>query len=287
MAPLPGPVADRPLLIAVTDVASLSISVESWARAVYAGGVDLIQIREGKRPNEAIADLARRILRVAPGADCVQINGLLELASELGSGLHLPESAPIPARLPSPSSRSVHSLESASASDGFDFLVAGHVFATPSHAEEHGRGLDWLKSIVNATPLPVVAIGGIDASNAAACIEAGAAGVAVIRALNDPADPEAAARQLRSILNQAYERTIGRESQMTDQTNHAITITLNGMPVTRPAVSTITSLLAERDLVDRLVVVEVNGTIVPRSSFGDVVFNDGDVVEIVHFVGGG
>ena len=283
MAPLPGPVADRPLLIAVTDLTRLNIGIEAWARAIYAGGVDIIQIREGARPVDEIASIATRILSVAPSPERVQINGLPDLAAELSCGLHLPESAPVPTNLPFPSSRSVHGIEAVRNSSEFDFLVAGHVFTTPSHVGEPGRGLDWLKSMVKATSTPVVAIGGIDVSNAAACIEAGAAGFAVIRALTGTEDPEAAARQLRSIVDRGYERRVGWEPQMND----SITITLNGKPATRPAGSTIAALLAERDLVDRLVVVEVNGTIVPRSSFGETVFNDGDTVEIVHFVGGG
>lgn len=67
----------------------------------------------------------------------------------------------------------------------------------------------------------------------------------------------------------------------------SIEIVLNGKPARLAAGLTIAGLLRDRELTDRLVVVEVNGAIVPRSSFGEIVFNDGDSVEIVHFVGGG
>jgi thiamine-phosphate diphosphorylase len=68
-----------------------------------------------------------------------------------------------------------------------DYLGAGPVWATPSKADaDPPIGLEGLRRICGAAAVPVVAIGGVDASNAAACIEAGASGVAVIRAAADP-----------------------------------------------------------------------------------------------------
>ena len=82
--------------------------------------------------------------------------------------------------------RSVASVEQALAADA-DYLGAGPVWATPSKADaDPPIGLEGLRRICVAVDVPVVAIGGVDASNAAACIEAGAAGVAVIRAATDP-----------------------------------------------------------------------------------------------------
>jgi thiamine-phosphate diphosphorylase len=76
----------------------------------------------------------------------------------------------------------------------------GAVYQTPSKADAHAPiGLEGLTSVVQATTLPVLAIGGITLENAAATLEAGAAGVAVISAVMGAADPEAAARQLRKL----------------------------------------------------------------------------------------
>jgi thiamine-phosphate pyrophosphorylase len=62
------------------------------------------------------------------------------------------------------------------------------VWATPSKADaDPPIGLDGLAAICEAAGVTVVAIGGIDAGNAADCIRAGAAGVAVIRAATDAA----------------------------------------------------------------------------------------------------
>jgi thiamine-phosphate pyrophosphorylase len=83
--------------------------------------------------------------------------------------------------------RSVATVEQAVAAEA-DYLGAGPVWETPSKADaDPAIGLEGLRRICAAVDVPVVAIGGIDAANAAACIEAGAAGVAVIRAATDPA----------------------------------------------------------------------------------------------------
>ena len=66
---------------------------------------------------------------------------------------------------------------------GADYVGAGPVWATPSKPDaDEPIGLAGLAAICARVRGPVVAIGGIDPTNAAACIEAGASGVAVIRA---------------------------------------------------------------------------------------------------------
>lgn len=63
-------------------------------------------------------------------------------------------------------------------------------------------------------------------------------------------------------------------------------ITLNGAPH-RTGADTIADLVRELELVPEKVAVERNGAIVPRSTLGEAPLNAGDVLEIVHFVGGG
>jgi thiamine-phosphate pyrophosphorylase len=71
---------------------------------------------------------------------------------------------------------------------GAAYIGAGPVWPTPSKPDaDPPIGLDGLRAICAAVSTPVVAIGGIDVSNAGACIDAGAAGVAVIRAARDAA----------------------------------------------------------------------------------------------------
>ena len=76
---------------------------------------------------------------------------------------------------------------------GAAYVGAGPIWATPSKVDaDPPIGLDGLREVCMAVSIPVVAIGGIDAGNAAECIRAGAAGVAVIRAASDAASLRAA-----------------------------------------------------------------------------------------------
>jgi thiamine-phosphate pyrophosphorylase len=69
---------------------------------------------------------------------------------------------------------------------GAAYIGAGPVWATPSKPDaDPPIGLDGLSEVCDAVSIPVVAIGGIDPTNAADCIAAGAAGVAVVRAAAD------------------------------------------------------------------------------------------------------
>ena len=80
---------------------------------------------------------------------------------------------------------------------GAAYIGAGPVWETPTKGDAGAPiGLDGLAAICEAVTVPVVAIGGVDASNAARCIEAGAKGVAVVRAASD-------ARRVREIVDGA------------------------------------------------------------------------------------
>ena len=84
---------------------------------------------------------------------------------------------------------SAQTLEEALAADNErpDYLGAGPVWATPIKPGVPALGLDGLAEICESVAAPVVAIGGVDATNAALCLEAGAIGVAVVRASTDAA----------------------------------------------------------------------------------------------------
>lgn len=66
-----------------------------------------------------------------------------------------------------------------------------------------------------------------------------------------------------------------------------IALTVNGEPRRTAAGNTVAGLVAEIGLNPAKVAVERNGEIVPRGTHADVELADGDVLEIVHFVGGG
>lgn len=90
---------------------------------------------------------------------------------------------------------SVHDLEEARAAvaAGADWLVAGHVFPTPSHAGAPGRGIAFLRAVAAAVPCPVIGIGGVLPRHLPLLIAAGARGAAVIRGIWDADHPARAA----------------------------------------------------------------------------------------------
>lgn len=77
---------------------------------------------------------------------------------------------------------SVHSVEDAISAEraGAMYVTAGHIYATDCKKGLPGRGLDFLKDVCAAVSIPVYAIGGIDETNADACIKAGADGVCMM-----------------------------------------------------------------------------------------------------------
>ena len=157
------------------------------ARRAVAAGATVVQLRVKAPTDEVVARGAGfRDLGVT-----FVVNDDVEAALALGAdGVHLGQSDPGAERAREAGlllGRSAVTFEQALAADA-DYLGVGPVWETPSKADaDAALGLGELARICAAATVPVVAIGGIDATNAAACIRAGAAGVAVVRAATDPA----------------------------------------------------------------------------------------------------
>jgi thiamine-phosphate pyrophosphorylase len=156
------------------------------ARQAVAAGATVVQLRV-KAPTAEVVERGRGFRALLA---TFVVNDDVDAAIALGAdGVHLgqgddgAEAARAAGLL---LGRSVSTLEQALTADA-DYLGVGPVWETPSkHDADPAIGLDGLREICDAVGLPVVAIGGIDASNAGECIAAGAAGVAVIRAATDP-----------------------------------------------------------------------------------------------------
>ena len=156
------------------------------ARHAVAAGATVVQLRL-KAPTDEIVARGRGFRDLAA---TFVVNDDVDAALALeADGVHLGQDDPGAEQAREAGlllGRSVTSLAEALAADGA-YLGAGPVWDTPSKADAApALGLDGLREICAAVSVPVVAIGGIDASNAGACIAAGAAGVAVIRAATDP-----------------------------------------------------------------------------------------------------
>jgi thiamine-phosphate pyrophosphorylase len=163
------------------------------ARVAVEGGATVVQWRLKSVPTLEIVERGRATRSLcARHAVSFVVNDDVEAALMLGAdGVHLgredegAERARENGLLLGLSAASIDEATSAEAR-GAGYVGAGPVWETPSKTEaDSAIDLDGLAEICTAVSVPVVAIGGIDASNAADCIKAGAAGVAVIRAARD------------------------------------------------------------------------------------------------------
>jgi thiamine-phosphate diphosphorylase len=156
------------------------------ARHAVAAGATVVQLRV-KAPTDEVVARGRGFRDLAA---TFVVNDDVDAAVELAAdGVHLGQDDAGAERARDAGlllGRSVTSLAEALVADA-DYLGAGPVWDTPSKRDAAPPlGLEGLREICAAVSIPVVAIGGIDASNAGACIAAGAAGVAAIRAATDP-----------------------------------------------------------------------------------------------------
>jgi thiamine-phosphate pyrophosphorylase len=161
------------------------------ARTAVEGGATVVQLRLKGLPTDEVVERGRGFGELPA---TFVVNDDVEAALRLGAdGVHLgrddagAERALERGLLLGLSAATVDEARDAEAR-GAAYVGAGPVWATPSKPDaDPPIGLDGLRAICAAVSIPVVAIGGIDASNARACVEAGAAGVAVIRAARDAA----------------------------------------------------------------------------------------------------
>jgi thiamine-phosphate pyrophosphorylase len=173
------------------------------ALAAIEGGATAVQLRAPELADDELRPLAADLAdRCREARVLFVVNDRVDVAAEVGAGAHVgQEDDPRAARdvlgRDGVLGISVASVENAlaAAEVGADYLGIT-VWATRTKPEAAPRGLHGLRAVVEATDLPVVAIGGIDGVNAREVLEAGAAGVAVVSAVGAAPDPIAATREL-------------------------------------------------------------------------------------------
>lgn len=209
------PRMDRPMgLYAIVDSAE-------WVQRLAGSGVGSLQLRVKDLTGDPLRHAIATAIAIARKADIpLFINDYWELAVELGAwGVHLGqedlETADVRAiadaglRL----GVSTHCYEEVARAHalGPSYIAIGPVYETKIKVMRFApQGLDALQRWRITLPdYPLVAIGGIDASNAREVLAAGADSIAVIRAITHAADPLAATAELRAIV-EAAERSRGR-----------------------------------------------------------------------------
>lgn len=153
-----------------------------------AAGVEWIQIRDKDLSARALFDLVSAALKLPnPHLSKLIVNTRADVALACGAaGVHLPSGSPAPRVWRRPgflvgvSCHSVEEVRKAEA-EGADYTAFGPVFAPLSKSTGlPPKGLEELAQAAAAVRIPVLALGGITPENSAACISAGAAGIAGI-----------------------------------------------------------------------------------------------------------
>jgi thiamine-phosphate pyrophosphorylase len=169
-------------------------------------GAEYVQLREKDLPRNALTDLAGAMMAAIAGRSRLLVNAGAEGAAEAvrvvgAAGIHLPgrwHAEQIgQARIVGIVSVGCHSVGEVAIARvaGADLALLSPIFRTESHPEARPLGVEALSAAAQAAgKMPVFALGGVNAKNAASCIAAGAAGVAGIRTFLS-GDWEAAARK--------------------------------------------------------------------------------------------
>ena len=180
-------------------------ATEGLLEAALRGGVDIVQLRDKELPDDELVAAA------VPFRDACERHGALfvlndrpELVSVCGAdGVHVGQrdASVAEARALVGDDRlvglSIETEEELDEVAGADYLGVGAVFATPTKSEATAAGFELVRAAAARVQIPWFAIGGIDLDTVDKVVAAGAPGIAVVRAIRDADDPEAAARALK------------------------------------------------------------------------------------------
>lgn len=206
-------------LIAITDdLRDGTAGLAARAAAAVRGGATMVQLRLKDADARTMTEAARAVLAAVRAVDArvpVVVNDRLDVALAAGAdGVHLGfDDVPVgAARQLAPDGfligASVGEDAELPSARGADYVGIGPVYPTATKADAGAAiGVAVAARLADRVraqwPIPAVGVGGITAANAAAVVAAGLAGVAVVRAIFAAADPEAAAREIRTAVDAA------------------------------------------------------------------------------------
>jgi thiamine-phosphate pyrophosphorylase len=172
------------------------------------GGVDVVQLRDKELDDDALVSAAVLFREACDDHGALFVlNDRPDLVEACGAaGVHVGRSdMPVaearaligPNRLLGLSASTLDELADVAGAD----YVGVTAFETPTKRDAVAGGLELVRAAARTLAIPWFAIGGIDLSNVNEVTAAGAPGIAVVRAIRDAYDPEAAARELRTCLD--------------------------------------------------------------------------------------
>ncbi len=176
------------------------------------GGVTLLQLREKNMGEEDLLKEALEVQKICKKYRVpLIINDDVELAKKINAdGVHVGQSDLDagtartilgPDKIIGVTAKTVEQARAAQRA-GADYLGSGAIFGTGTKPDAKPMTMELLREIVNAVDIPVVAIGGIDSSNAYKLAKTGIAGIAVVNGIFGKSDCCAAARELKAVCLQ-------------------------------------------------------------------------------------
>ena len=197
----PSPAAEPPRLYLITAARP---DLAEFLAAAVRGGVGLVQLRDKQLPDPELMPVLHEARQVTKrlGVPLV-VNDRPDLAALVGADyVHVgQDDLPVDAarQFGVPVGLSTHAPEEIDAAEA-DYIGVGPVYATPTKEGRPAVGLELVRYAAANARQPWFAIGGIDETNVAAVVAAGARRIAVVRAIGDAPDPEAAAARLARAL---------------------------------------------------------------------------------------
>ena len=182
------------------------------------GGVTLVQLREKELSGKEFYELALKVKDITDSFNVpLIINDRIDVAQAVdAAGVHLGQSdLPVvaarsilgPSKIIGASTKTLEQALVAVAA-GADYLGVGAIFPTTTKVVTVITSIDTLTEITQNVKIPVVAIGGLNASNLKVLHGSGVSGISVVTAIMNSTNPKETARELRHLVEQLTIRKV-------------------------------------------------------------------------------
>lgn len=208
-------------LYLVTDVGDRGAGLATFLAGVIDAGVGMVQLRDRTLTDRALIAAARVFAQTCRDNGALFIvNDRVDVARIAGAdGVHVGQDDVPPADIRAIAGSdfiiglSTHTPEQVDAANGTtaDYIGVGPVFATPTKPGRPAAGIELVRYAARAARKPFFPIGGIDLTNAAQIIDAGAGRISVLRAISRAPDPVAATREIVDVMTRPAHTKVGTE----------------------------------------------------------------------------